>query len=261
MTLGSFLLDLILVIVIGVSAYLSARRGFVRTFIEAIGFVVAAVLAFVVSTPFANLTYDKLIEPPLTKLVSSEVTKTLENEFGELSNFEINSEVIDEFKTQFNGSLNEVVNSLPSSIQNLIKGSGIAPEEILQNTEEIAQKEDNVENATQRLILNISQNKIKPIVAGVISYVYWVALFVILLILIKIIARFLNKAFSFSLVGTLNTTLGGACGFIKGVVVALLLCLAVYSIVSFTENGIWIFSMENIDKTFIFKYLVNLIKI
>lgn len=261
MTLGSIVLDLIMVALIGVSVYLSARRGFVRTFIEAIGFVAAAVLAFTVSTPLANITYDKLIEPPLTKLVSSEVTKTLENEFGNLADFEINTEVIDEFKAQFNGSFNKVIKSLPSSIQGIIENSGMGHEELLQNTEEIAQKEDNLENATQRLILNISQNKIKPIVARVISYVYWIVLFVILLILVKILARFLNKVFSFSLVGTLNTTLGGACGFVKGIVFALLLCLAIYSLVSFTEKGIWIFSIENIDKTFIFKYLVYSIKI
>ena len=58
MTLESFLLDLILVIIIGVSVYLSARRGFVRTFVEAIGVVAAAIIALTVCTPLANATYD-----------------------------------------------------------------------------------------------------------------------------------------------------------------------------------------------------------
>ena len=77
----------------------------------------------------------------------------------------------------------------------------------------------------------------------------------------KILARILNKAFSFSLAGKLNTALGGVCGFAKGVIFALLLCVIIYAVISFTQNGIWIFTIENIDKTFIFKYLISLIKI
>ncbi len=261
MTLESLLLDLILVIVVGLSAYLAARRGFVRTFIEAIGFVAATVLAFAISTPLANLTYDKIIETPITKLVLSEVNQTLEDEFGELTNFQIDSEIIDEFEAEFNGSLDTAIKKLPYSLQNLIEKSGIAPEELLENTKDIAYNEDTVQGTAQRLVFDISQNKIRPIVAGVISYVYLVVLFIILLIIIKIFARFLNKAFSFSLVGRINTLLGGVCGLANGMVFAVLLCLIIYSVVSFTENGIWIFSMDNIDKTFIFKYLVNLIKI
>jgi hypothetical protein len=72
-TLQSFLIDLILAVIIGVSVYFSARRGGVRTFIEALGFIAAAVLAFTICTPFANATYDKIIEPPILEMVSKEV--------------------------------------------------------------------------------------------------------------------------------------------------------------------------------------------
>ncbi len=261
MTLESFLLDLILAVIIGLSVFLSAKRGFVRTFIEAVGFVAAAIIVFTVCTPLANATYDKIIEPPILEIVSEEVNENFKDTLAEIPDFDANAEKVDEIKTQLSGSVDEVLKSLPPFVQNFIDKAGIDADELLNNAEDIVENGATVEDTAQKLTKDISQNKIKPLVARVLSYIYSFVLFVIALILVKILARILNKAFSFSLAGKLNTALGGVCGFAKGVIFALLLCLIIYTVISFTENGIWIFSVENIDKTFIFKYLISLIKI
>ena len=261
MTLQSFLLDLILALIIGVSVFLSAKRGFVRTFVEAVGFIAAAILVFTVCTPLANATYDKIIEPPILKMVSEEVNKNFEDTLAEIPDFDVESEKVNEIKTQLSGSVDEVLKSLPPFVQNYIDKAGIDTNELLDTAEDIAQNGTNIEDTAQSLTKNISQNKIKPLVVRVLSYIYSFAMFIVALILVKILARILNKAFSFSLAGKLNTALGGVCGFAKGVIFALLICVVIYTVISFTQNGIWIFSVENIDKTFIFKYLISLIKI
>jgi uncharacterized membrane protein required for colicin V production len=244
-TLESFLLDLILVIIIGVSVYLSARRGFVRTFVEAIGVVAAAIIALTICTPLANATYDKIIEPAITKTVFEEVNKALENE---------------ELNLQLDGTPNKILEAFPQKIQSLIEKSGIDYDKLLEENKYLI-NDDTVENTVQELVFNILQNSLKPIAVKVISYIYAFIIFSFLLVVVKPLAKLLNKAFSFSIVGKLNTTLGGVCGLAKGIVFTLILCLVIYSIASFTENGIWIFNVENIDKTFIFKYLISLIRI
>ncbi len=254
MTLQSFLIDLILAVIIGVSVYFSARRGGVRTFIEALGFIAAAVLAFTICTPLANATYDKIIEPPILEMVSNEVDANFKETLHQIPDFDADADKI-------SGSVEEIVKALPPFVRDFIDKTGINTDEILDKAEDITENGDTVEDAAQKLAKNISQNKIKPLLAQILSYIYAIVIFTVALILVKILARLLNKAFSFSIAGKLNTALGGVCGLIKGVAFALCLCLVIYTVVSFTENGIWIFSIENIDKTFIFKYLISLIKI
>ena len=260
-TLQSFLLDLILAVIICVSVFLSARRGFVRTFVEAVGFIAAAVLVFTVCTPLASATYDKIIEPPILETVSKEVNENFKDTLAEIPDFDIESEKVDEIKSQLSGSVDEVLKSLPPFVRNYIDKADINADELLNNAEDIVENGATVEDTAQKITKDISQNKIKPLIVSVLSYIYSFVLFVISLFLVKILARILNKAFSFSLAGKLNTALGGVCGFAKGVIFALLLCVIIYAVISFTQNGIWIFTIENIDKTFIFKYLISLIKI
>lgn len=230
MTLESLLIDLILAVIIGLAVYFSARRGFVRTFIEAAGFVAAAVLAFTICTPLASATYDKIIEPPLLAAAGEEVHSSLDD------------------------AINNAWDKLPDFIENYAQTQGIVPSEVLDES-------TSIESSAHKIVSELSQNTIKPIAVRLISAVYSLVTLTVLLVVVKFLAASLNKVFSFSLVGKLNTVLGGVCGLVKGLAFAFALCLLIYTIISFTQNGIWIFNTQNIDKTFIFKYLISLIKI
>ena len=63
----SIVLDLIILAIIIITAYISAKKGFVKVLVETVGFVLAIVIAFTVSTPLAEITYDKFIEPTIIK--------------------------------------------------------------------------------------------------------------------------------------------------------------------------------------------------
>lgn len=261
MTLNSLLIDLILLIIIGISVYFAARRGFVRTFIEAIGFLAAGILALTICTPLANTTYDKMIEPPILEMATEQVDASFEDTLEKIPDFEINSKEYNEFKEKMNGSIDEIFASLPDFAKNYINQSGMKPEEILESADEVVNDGLTIEDASQKLAKSISQNKIKPLVVQVLSVVYSSVILVLSLLIVKILAVALNKAVSFSIAGKLNVTLGGVCGLVKGLIFALLLCVGIYIFVPFTENGIWIFTLENIEKTLIFKALISLIKI
>ncbi len=259
MNFYSLLIDLILLLIIGVSVFFAARRGFVRTFIEAVGFLLAVILTLTICTPLASATYDKIIEPPILQMVSNKVDKVIEDKFEETPKFEMTDEEYEDFKSQMTGSVDDIIAKLPAFAKNYIKQSGLKPETVVSSADKIVNKGLTIENAAEKLAKDISQNKIKPLVCTVLSAIYSVIILMLSFIIVKILAIWLNKLFSFSVVGKLNATLGGVCGFVKGTAFALLCCSAIYMLIPLTQNGILFFTLENIDKTFIFKILISLI--
>jgi hypothetical protein len=63
--------------------------------------------------------------------------------------------------------------------------------------------------------------------------------------------------FKLPVIGKVNTVLGGVIGLGKGVVIAFAVCMLISLLVTLTGKGIWIFTKENIDKTYIFSLLSN----
>lgn len=222
------ILDLIVVAIILVTVAFSAKRGFVRVAVELVGFIAAILLTFAVSTPLANLTYDKFIEPSLVKSVSSSTGETA-------------SQVVD-----------STWDSLPSFIKNNSASLGISKDSY---NEKIS---TNLAQGAETAAKTASQNVIKPVATKFIGLIISVVLLIVLMFVVKILAKYMNKLFSFSIVGKLNRVLGGIIGLPKGIILAIAFCMLVSLIVSFTANGIWIFNQETINDTAIFKFFNGL---
>ncbi len=225
----SIIIDLVLVAIIFLIVIISAKKGFVRTIVGAVGFVAAVVIAFTVSKPLAEVTYDKFIEPPIVNSIGETASGTITD------------------------AADGVWSKLPSLITNNSERFGFTKESIQDTLS--ANTQGNVKDA----ISNLSQTAIKPVLAELISTIYAVILIIVLLIVVRFLAKLLNKLFSFSVVGKLNTTLGGVIGLVKGFVIALIICEIIVLIISLTKNGIWIFNNENISNTILFKFLTNII--
>ncbi len=222
------LIDLILVVLVLLTALISAKQGFVKIAVEVAGFVVAVLIALSISQPLADFTYQKTIEPAI-----------------------LNS-VTDIAQDSTATSVNEIWDNLPKFIQNNADKMGVSKES-LQTT-----ISHNTQDTLKTTITNISQNVLKPAISGILETVFSVILIIVLLFLVRILAKLINKVFSFSVVGKLNRVLGGTIGIVKGMIIAFLVCEIIVLIISLTDNGIWIFNNENIQKTFIFKFLINL---
>ena len=227
MNFQSFIIDLILLIIIGLFVFLSAKRGFVRVVVEAVGFIAAVILTLTVCTPLANTTYDKIIEPRVIKAANEEINNNLDE------------------------AVDSVIDKLPDFLKNYIIESGVTDEMITEN-------QDLISDSTEDYVKDISQNTVKPIAVSVLSSIYSAIILTLSLVLVKILARVLNKGFSFSIVGKANTALGGVCGAVKGIAVVFVICFIINLLVPITENGIWIFNSENIEKTYIFRFLISL---
>ncbi len=222
----SIIIDLIVIAIIALVVYISAKQGFVRTAVGCAGFLLAIVIAFSISGPLADLTYDNFVEPSIIEAAkdkaSAAANTTAEQIWDYLPNF------ITEDSDKYNISKDSINKAIDNS------------------------------DTAQKALENVSQTSIKPIVSEMIKTVYAVLLFIILLFVVNILAKIINKIFTFSVIGKLNTVLGGVVGVFKGVFTAVLTCKIIMLIISFTSDGIWIFNDQSIENTILFKFLTNI---
>ncbi len=225
----SIILDAIIVLIILVFVFLSAKKGFVRTLIEVVGFIAAIAIALSVSTPIANFCYDTAVQPIVTKTVES---------------------TVNEGSSNVNEAVDAVWNKLPAFL---------TESNFFSLSKEGITSSINNETAADTTQLITSINSIvKPAVSKLISVLISVILVVVLLFVVKILAKLVNKIFSFSLVGDINKTLGGLLGLIKGAAVAVIFCMIVSLILSFTKNGFLIFTYDAINSSYLFKFIMGL---
>ncbi len=219
-------IDLIIAAIIAIVAFISAKQGFVRTVVGFVGFVAAVVIAFTVSEPLANATYDKYIEPTIIEAVEDKSADTAD----------ATAEQIWQSLPKLLTDNAEKLNITKDSLNGVIKQSS--------NVGEIVE--------------NISATVVKPVVAQIIKTLYAVIILTVLLFVVKLLAKLLNKVFSFSIVGKLNTLLGGAVGFVKGFFIALIVCEVLLLIISFVPNGIWVFNSQSLASSALFNLLTNI---
>ena len=227
----SIVLDLIVISIIILMILISAKRGFVRVAVEVAGFVAAIMLSFTLSATFADFTYQKVIEPAIVSSVENITVETTDS------------------------AAENTWNALPDFIKNNAGKLGINKDDITQDITE------NIGQSANDIVSSISENTIKPIAVSILKTLYSVILMLILMVIVKFLAKAINKLFSFSVIGKVNKILGGTLGAIKGIIFAWLFCAIIYLIISCTKNGIWIFNYDNIENTYLFKLLVNVIKI
>lgn len=224
----SLILDVIVIAIVVLFVITSAKRGFVNILVEVVGFIAAIFLTFTISTPLAGTTYDKIIEPPIVSAVSEEGASNA-------------SQVV-----------TDVWEALPSFATAAAENAGVSSQKL---NESISA---NIQNGAENAVKAASQNLIRPAVVKILGLIYSVVLLIILFFAVKLVARLVNRLFSFSFVGKANRTLGGIIGIFKGIIFAVFFCLVISLIVSFTDNGFLIFTPENINNSHIFKLFTEI---
>jgi len=173
-----FVLDIIILAIVFIIVLLSARKGFVRTAIEVVGFVAAIVLAFTISQPLADITYEKIVEEPM------------------ISAAEDNAENLTE----------KVWDALPGFVADNAETFGISKADVDDTIGSNAQK------GSEAAVKQVSATVVKPAATRLLSGIYCSILFIVLMIVVKLLAKVVNKLFSFSFIGTINKALGGVVG-------------------------------------------------
>lgn len=217
-----YFFDLIFLAIIVVTVLFSAKHGFVRTLLELAGFVAAFLIAFSISTPIAEFTYDSFIGPSVIKSMDEVIV-------GNTTNISEN-----------------IISSIPESTMKIIEFFGINEAEI---TNAVT---PNLTNNAANIADTVSKEVLRPSITGILSAVLNLILIIILIPLFRWVAKLVNKLFSYSFVGKLNKTLGGVLGILKGIAFCVIICVVINFILSFNPNGIWIITNDNLDNSLFF---------
>ena len=215
----SIAVDLVAVGIIIFFAVLSAKRGFVRSLIEVIGFGLEILFIGKLSPYLANITYDKFVEPSILNTIGNA-------ESGGI----VELPQLPKFVSTLLGNNFDL-----SALQNYIN--------------------ENISAGVTDAVAKASQQIIKPVIANVLSLLYAVILTFVLMFLIKIIAKVVNKIFSFSIVGKVNRLLGGLLGIVKGIAVVAIICSVVSALFSIYPAGLWILTPNVAAGSVAFKLL------
>lgn len=213
--------DIAALLIVVLCATLSAKHGFIRTLTEVAGFIAAVIITFNISTPLATATYSKFIEPSVISAAETAVSDSGEN------------------------ASDAVWSALPKFITRNGDRFGITKENISGRVD-TALGSDGVATAAKQA----SQSLIMPAAVKLLGIVYSVVIFIVFVFLVKIIAKYLNKLFSFSVIGSLNRMLGGVLGVFKGLIIVAVLCIIMNAVI-FATGGFSVFTPQSAEASFV----------
>lgn len=229
-----FLLDLIVVAIIVLFAILSAKRGFVKTIVEFVGFFLALYVSFAASGAIAESLYNNKLEPYIVNAATEKITGTA--------------------GSAVDSTIDSVWEELPAIVKNSATFFGVDSDTVSSTINQQLSDSSNVEEIAKTM----AQEVLKPVVVPIIKTFLGMILFIILLILVKIVARVINRVFKLPLVGGLNHFLGAILGMGKGLIISAVICVAISAFIAVTGKEFLFFTRENIDKSLLFSLLANI---
>lgn len=223
----SFVVDLIIVALFAIAVIIYAKKGFVFSLIKVVGTICALMLATNVGNFLTNTVYNKVIEPKIVSIVMESVDNGVDN------------------------ATESTFDTLPDFIKDNGEMFGITEEnvEALMPTEIVSEKE----------VKGFLDETVEPIASNLLSPLFTLICFVVFSWVVGFLSKFVNKFFTFSVVGSLNKWLGGVIGLPIGLSYAAILCLVLKIIVSVSPNGLWIFTSKAVNSSTLYNLISPLI--
>lgn len=226
------ILDLILLLIIAVCVIISVKRGFIKTVVEFLGFVLAIYLAFTFGPVLSDATYDNFVKPSISS--------------------EISDAIADASNAGATQITNELWEKLPEFLTKNADKFGVSLEKI-QSDISIDKVTD-----TNEIANSITDSVVKPVATAALDTVFSIVLFLVISLIAKLLSKPINKLFSVSYVGKVNKALGVLLGVGNGIVFSILFCVIISSVLIFTKSGFLIFTRENIEKSTVFELLCKI---
>ena len=189
-------IDVVLLIIIALAAFISAKRGFIWSVLNLCVVVVSSILSKLLAGVAAQFFYDQFLHGR----IMNELNRILPA--GSVSG-------------QIGEGIDTVLAELPVPVTAIAKHYGLYPD--LSSTTQILTVE------------GIEKDYIVPIVTGVLSIIATVLLFIIICAILKIIAGIIDHNLSdkkkHKFVSRTNTIIGAGLGILKGILIAGIVCV------------------------------------
>ncbi len=197
------LIDIILILLIVLIAFIGSKRGFVLTVFDLFSGIASFVIARLAAPHAAVFVYDNFAKKT--------VMAFLEEKYNDVGN-------------AMTDAVGSVFGFLPDGMLTYAEKSGLLDASAI--------SQDVLSKITT--VAELEQNIARPVVIAVINIICFAAIACVALILLKIVGRLLSGIISkIKIIGKLNSLLGGVAGVLKGVVdvfiISVVLCIASFA--------------------------------
>lgn len=182
--------------------FVGVKNGLIRSIIGLVVVAAAAALAVWLSEPVASGIYDLFIKKSLETAVAAQLTSQ---------------------------NVQEVISSLPAAIVKAAQSMGV-------DIAAISEKAGSVDLSASNIAAEICDSVAKPIAVAVLKVLSFAVIFFVCDFFLQIAAKAVCKLFELPVIRSVNRTLGGVFGALKGVFVAVFACLLLDAAASFAPG-------------------------
>ena len=225
----SILIDIAVIALIAVFAFIGYRKGLVKTLLNFAGVFIALIAAFYIASPLSSFVFDTFF----IDRIHNGVNKAIVNSAAD--------------------TVTGAVAAVPDYIKKGAKALDINVEKVISDSDPesgVSFAEDVAETITQKVA--------RPIVTRLLAIILFIILFVLLRVLIKVIANALNLVARLPGLNLANRTLGAVIGFTEGLLIAYVCCFAIMQIADIKGGSFLGVSMDTLSDTYIFSKLGGL---
>lgn len=225
----SILIDIAVIALIAVFAFIGYRKGLVKTLLNFAGVFIALIAAFYIASPLSSFVFDTFF----IDRIHNGVNKAIVNSAAD--------------------TVTGAVAAVPDYIKKGAKALDINVEKVISDSDPesgVSFAEDVAETITQKVA--------RPIVTRLLAIILFIILFVLLRVLIKVIANALNLVARLPGLNLANRTLGAVIGFAEGLLIAYVYCFAIMQIADIKGGSFLGVSMDTLSDTYIFSKLGGL---
>ena len=203
-----FIVDFLIVAVFALCIFVGVKNGLIRSIIGLVVVAAAAALAVWLSEPVASGIYDLFIKKSLETAVAAQLP--------DMSSAQLTSQ-----------NVQEVISSLPAAIVKAAQSMGV---------DIAAISEKAVDLSASNIAAEICDSVAKPIAVAVLKVLSFAVIFFVCDFFLQIAAKAVCKLFELPVIRSVNRTLGGVFGALKGVFVAVFACLLLDAAASFAPG-------------------------
>lgn len=273
--------------------YIGAKRGFIKSVLILIGYLVALFGGYIISSAASNAIYEKFIEEKAYSIVEENIDNINVNSIikSQIDSQEFGIDVTEE---DIVGVINKG-GDLFENISQFLKDSGVVmsaaevKDEVVSSLETEQIKEfigDNIPKAVIDMVVEMADTSkdniievvttlasgdkeksaevltvklVEPVAKGVISLIIWIISFAILMVILRIIINIISSMFkAIPLVSSVNTILGAVLGVAQGILIIIVICLVLKLSICISSDELMFLNTEAIQSTKIFKIIYNL---
>ncbi len=228
---AGILLDLLLIGIVLFFAFRSARHGFVRTVIELVGWLAVFYLAMQLAPSLSSVIYKTFVYPALNARITESVHASVAATATETSQ--------------------ALWVNLPGFLTNTAALGGIS--KTLVSDTVAASLSGGADAVTAQMMTHV----VEPIMLSLIRWILVALLFTVGMFLVRLLARCLNRVFSYRGVGAVNRLLGGVLGALKGCLFAVLLCLLLTLVASIVTDSNSFFTADFLSTSFFYQLMMG----